>query len=48
MLIWIMPTVTSLFIKSQWKCESRFSMHNECNSSRTCRAQLGLEVLCPV
>jgi len=29
-----------LFIKSQWKGESLFSTHNECNSGRPCRTQL--------
>jgi len=28
LLNWTAPTVTWLFIKSQWKRESQFSMHN--------------------
>jgi len=37
----ITPTFMYLFIKSQWKCENQFSVHNECNSGSTWR-QLGL------
>jgi len=36
----ITPTVTYLFIKSQWKGESQFSTNNECNSGRPCRTEL--------
>ena len=38
----IVPTVTYLFINSQWKCGSQFSMHNECTSDKICGTQLGL------
>jgi len=44
MLNWIMPTVTKLFIKSQWKGVSQFSTHNECNSGRPCRTQVNCAV----
>jgi len=29
-------------MKSQWMYETQFSTHNECNSGKTCRAQLDL------
>ena len=31
-----------MFIKSQSKCESQFSMHNDCIIGTTCRMQFGL------
>jgi len=34
-----MPTVIQLLIKSQWKFECQFAVHNECNSGRTCKMQ---------
>jgi len=29
-----------VYIKPQWKGESQFSTHNECNSGRPCRTRL--------